>query len=268
MKQFCLETRFGSILQPWPLEPLEDVVFYQEGPGLRHWQWEENGMKVINVTNILGDGVINLSNTNRFISIEEFNKKYQHFAVNAGDIVVASSGNSYGKVGLITSEHLPLMMNTSVIRFHTSNKQRLAPGFLYAFLRSHLFFNQIEGFIIGSAQPNFGPSHLKRMFIPLPPLPTQRKIASILSAYDDLIENNLRRIKILEEMAQNLYWEWFVNFRFPGWQNTRFVDSPLGRIPEGWEVTKLGELIEIKRGKNITKNTIVDGSVPVIAGGK
>jgi type I restriction enzyme S subunit len=104
--------------------------------------------------------------------------------------------------------------------------------------------------------------------VPVLSLPTQRKIASILSAYDDLIENNLRRIKILEEMAQSLYREWFVNFRFPGWQNIRFVDSPLGRIPEGWEVTKLGELIEIKRGKNITKNTIVDGSVPVIAGGK
>jgi len=70
----------------------------------------------------------------------------------------------------------------------------------------------------------------------LPPLPTQRKIAAILSAYDDLIENNLRRIKILEEMAQNLYREWFVKFRFPGHQHARFVDSPLGKIPEGWEV--------------------------------
>jgi len=75
-----------------------------------------------------------------------------------------------------------------------------------------------------------------------PPLPTQRKIAAILSAYDDLIENNLRRIKILEEMAQNLYREWFVKFRFPGHQHARFVDSPLGRIPEGWEFQRLDEL--------------------------
>ena len=77
----------------------------------------------------------------------------------------------------------------------------------------------------------------------VPPLPTQRKIAAILSAYDDLIENNLRRIKILEEMAQNLYREWFVKFRFPGHQHARFTDSPLGRIPEGWEVVKLGTLL-------------------------
>jgi type I restriction enzyme S subunit len=82
--------------------------------------------------------------------------------------------------------------------------------------------------------------------LPLPLLPdisTQRKIAAILSAYDDLIENNLRRIKILEEMAQNLYREWFVKFRFPGYENAKFVDSPLGMIPEGWELRPLANLI-------------------------
>lgn len=76
----------------------------------------------------------------------------------------------------------------------------------------------------------------------IPPLPTQRKIAAILSAYDDLIENNLQRIKILEKMAQNLYREWFVKLRFPGHQHARFVDSPLGRIPEGWEVVALEDV--------------------------
>ncbi len=80
------------------------------------------------------------------------------------------------------------------------------------------------------------------------PLPTQRKIAAILSAYDDLIENNLRRIRILEEMAQNLYREWFVKFRFPGHQNARFVDSPLGRIPEGWEVDTVAKAFDILGG--------------------
>jgi type I restriction enzyme S subunit len=82
----------------------------------------------------------------------------------------------------------------------------------------------------------------------LPPLPTQRKIATILSAYDDLIENNLRRIEILEEMAQNLYREWFVKFRFPGHQHARFTDSPLGRIPEGWEVVAFTEIADVLSG--------------------
>jgi type I restriction enzyme, S subunit len=79
----------------------------------------------------------------------------------------------------------------------------------------------------------------------LPPISTQRKIATILSAYDELIENNTRRIKILVEMAQSLYREWFVNFRFPGHENVQMVDSPLGEIPEGWEVNKLGRIAEI-----------------------
>jgi type I restriction enzyme S subunit len=78
--------------------------------------------------------------------------------------------------------------------------------------------------------------------IRVPPLPIQRRIAGILSAYDDLIENSQRRIKILEEMARRLYREWFVHFRFPGHEDCRFVESPLGEIPEGWEVKRLGDV--------------------------
>ena len=89
--------------------------------------------------------------------------------------------------------------------------------------------------------------------VPSPPLPAQRKIAAILSAYDDLIENNLRRIKILEEMAQNLYREWFVKFRFPGYKHARFVDSPLGQIPEGWELCTVENTFAIMGGGTPSK---------------
>ena len=95
-----------------------------------------------------------------------------------------------------------------------------------------------------------------------PPLPTQRTIASILSAYDDLIENNMRRIKILEEMAQALYREWFVKFRFPGHEEVRLVDSPLGKIPEGWEVRRLADTCSLVMGqspKSEFYNTAGDG---------
>jgi type I restriction enzyme S subunit len=237
------------IFKQWPLKPLTEVAFFQEGPGLRKWQWTESGMKVINVTNILGDGSVDINNTARFISHEEFENKYRHFAVAEGDIVIASSGNTYGKVGRINRCHLPIMMNTSVIRFHPANPNTLDQDFLYAFLRSHLFKNQMESFVIGSAQPNFGPSHLKQMLIPCPDLPTQRKIAGVLSAYDDLIENNSRRIAILEEMAQAIYREWFVNFRFPGHENVKLIDSPLGIIPEGWERKQLREIAYLRLGK-------------------
>ena len=81
---------------------------------------------------------------------------------------------------------------------------------------------------------------LREMGLRIPPIETQRTITSLLSAYDDLIDNNLRRIKILEEMAQSLYKEWFVDFRFPGHENVTMVDSPLGMIPEGWEASSPG----------------------------
>lgn len=100
----------------------------------------------------------------------------------------------------------------------------------------------------GSAQAQITIDRLQRYELRLPPLATQRKIAAILSAYDDLIENNLRRIKILEEMAQNLYREWFVKFRFPGHQQARFTDSPLGRIPEGWKCGVVNDILSLKSG--------------------
>ena len=77
----------------------------------------------------------------------------------------------------------------------------------------------------------------------LPPLPTQRKIAAILSAYDDLIEVNTRRIALLEEMARGLYREWFVRFRFPGHEGVRMVESAVGLVPEGWEVVSVRRCI-------------------------
>ena len=85
-------------------------------------------------------------------------------------------------------------------------------------------------------------SSVEDIYIPLRPLPTQQKIAAILSTYDDLIENNTRRIKILEDMAQTLYREWFVHYRFPGHENVRMVESELGLIPQGWKVKKFGEV--------------------------
>lgn len=97
----------------------------------------------------------------------------------------------------------------------------------------------------GAAQPLVTQSTLKAVPAKVPDPTTQERIASILSAYDDLIENNTRRIAILEEMARRIYQEWFVNFRFPGHEGVRMVESESGLIPEGWEVTALGRVAEI-----------------------
>ena len=118
----------------------------------------------------------------------------------------------------------------------------------------------------GSAQAQITIDRLQRYELRLPPLATQRKIAAILSAYDDLIENNLRRIKMLEEMAQNLYREWFVKFRFPGHQHARFIDSPLGQIPEGWEVVPLSSVVDFVKGRKPveTRNEPIAGDVRLL----
>jgi type I restriction enzyme, S subunit len=115
----------------------------------------------------------------------------------------------------------------------------------------------------GAAQPLVTQTVLKQVEVEVPSLPTQRKIAGILSAYDDLIENNLRRIKILEQMAQSLYREWFVHFRFPSHESAKFVDSALDQIPKGWEVKKLEQILELKYGKALKKEDRHEGLYPV-----
>lgn len=239
--------------------PLRDVAFFQEGPGLRTYQWTTEGMKVINVTNILGDGSVDINNTDKYIALSEFEGRYSHFAVQEYDIVIASSGNTYGKVGRIKPELLPLMMNTSVIRFHSNNLEKLDNDFLYAWLRSPEFTGQVEGFVTGGAQPNFGPTHLKQMHISLPDIHVQRIIASILSAYDDLIENNRRRITLLEDAALQVYQEWFVRLRFPGHEHTRIVEG----VPQGWERKRLGDNLTLNYGKALKADNRVEGAFPV-----
>lgn len=180
------QTEFGIIPEDWQLAPLPNLCWFQEGPGLRNWQFTSSGMKIINVTNLEG-GVLNLARTDRHISISLFNRMYRHFAIDACDIVMASSGNSYSKTAIVRKQDLPLVMNTSVIRFKPS---RLCSfGYLWAILRSPKFKEQIDLMITGGAQPNFGPYHLKRMVFPLPTLTEQEAISEALSDADAWIES-------------------------------------------------------------------------------
>lgn len=102
----------------------------------------------------------------------------------------------------------------------------------------------------GATQDNLSLDKLLSFPLPTPPLTVQRRIAGVLSAYDDLIENNQRRIKILEGMARSLYREWFVRFRFPGHDKVKMVSSPLGHIPQGWEVKKLKDVCHLTMGQS------------------
>ncbi len=117
----------------------------------------------------------------------------------------------------------------------------------------------------GASILHIGHGRARRVVVPCPPVTVQRQIGAVLSAYDDLIENNTRRIQILEEMAQAIYREWFVEFRFPGHEGVRMVDSDLGAIPEGWQVGTLADLFTLQRGFDLPRQKRVSGPVPVVA---
>ena len=116
----------------------------------------------------------------------------------------------------------------------------------------------------GATQDNLSVEKMLSQLLSVPPLPIQRRIASILGAYDDLIEVNRRRIAVLEEMARRLFDEWFVHFRFPGHEGHRMVETEHGRLPEGWNMCPLGDLMSLKYGKALKADVRTPGSVPVI----
>ncbi len=118
----------------------------------------------------------------------------------------------------------------------------------------------------GAAQPLVTQTVLKQVEVRVPPLPIQQRIAGILSAYDELIENSQRRIKILESMARTLYREWFVHLRFPGHENHPRVESPLGEIPNGWEVKKVKDILARRPAGTVYRDADVKpkGEVPVL----
>lgn len=127
--------------------------------------------------------------------------------------------------------------------------KKLDDRYLYYLVTDYNFTAFLAANEKGAAYPAVTPEVIARAKILLPPLPTQRKIAKILSAYDDLIENNLKRIKLLEEMAQKTYEEWFVRLKFPGHETAKF-DKKTG-LPEGWKKVKLGDYIKFIKGKKV-----------------
>jgi type I restriction enzyme S subunit len=154
--------------------------------------------------------------------------------VNAPAVVTGRYG-TLGEVFYLTEACCPLTTTLFVRDFHGND-----PRFCHYFLQAQNL-GVHDG---GAAVPGINRNVVHELPVRVPPLATQRKIAAILSAYDDLIENNSRRIRILEEMAERIYHEWFLNFRYPGYEGVPLVDSELGSIPVGWRVSPLRVLCE------------------------
>src|SRR6266699_1035866 len=178
----------------WEISDFTDHVFFQEGPGIRNWQFTTSGIKLLNVTNIV-NGKMLLDNTNKYISEVEFKQKYSHFLVEDGDIILASSGNSWGKTGIFEDPGYRVIVNTSTIRLHSKNENKLRHEYLFLYLNSDNFRSQIQLLITGAAQPNFGPYHLKQVKIPLPPGEIQNQIVA-------QIEQEQKRVQATQELVE------------------------------------------------------------------
>ena len=182
------------------------------------------------------DGVARYVETTRFLSIEGCD--YQHrFMLPARAVCVVCIGATIGKVCMTNRPSFTNQQVNSVI----VNENEHDPFFVYHLLAT--FREELKANAGGAATPIINKTAFSEIEVNVPSLSVQQRIAGILSAYDELIENNQRRIQILETMARALYREWFVEFRFPGHENVTRVASPIGDIPEGWEVNSLESLM-------------------------
>jgi len=179
-------------------------------------------------------------------------KEIEKFRVKIGDLLFARQSlvaAGAGKCSIVIEAPELTTFESHLIRVRL-DKQNAVPQFYFYYFNSPQGKGNVQSLVMQVAAAGIRGSELAKLIVPCPPLPIQRKIAAILSAYDDLIENNLRRIKILEEMAQALYREWFVKFRFPGHEKVKMVDSELGKVPEGWEVKTLQEMCIVVMGQS------------------
>jgi len=190
---------------------LDTLVWFQEGPGVRNYQYVDKGIKLINVTNLV-NGELKLNLTSRYISEEEAFGKYKHFMCDIGDLVIASSGITYDtlskKIAFVSENDLPLCMNTSVIRFKPLNDDTCL-DYIYYFFKSEKYRNQISKLMTGTAQLNYGPSHLHKVKIPLYNYEKQKSIASELKKIDENISICYRNIENLNNIVKSQFIEMF-----------------------------------------------------------
>ena len=160
----------------------------------------------------------------------------------SGDVVFARRGD-VGRFAFVEDDEAGWLCGTGSMRVHAPDHTVVLPRFLRYALDEPRVAEWLIGQSVGSTMPNLNAKIVSDLPLLLPDPPTQRRIAAILSAFDELIEINERRIEVLEDLARSLYREWFVRFRFPGHNDVTFVDSELGSIPEAWRVRPTREVL-------------------------
>jgi len=175
-------------------------------------------------------------------------EKVGKFELRDGDIVVARTGATVGYAKHVKRPPARAVFASYLVRFRVGDGAD--PAYIGHVVQSAAYKDYVAAHAGGAAQPNANAKVLGGFPVPLPDKRTQRRIAAVLSAFDELIEINERRIELLEDLARSLYREWFVHFRFPGHEDAELVDSELGPIPEGWEVATLDAVATVTMGQS------------------
>ena len=227
----------------WEMKRIGDVCDVIPGFAFKSKDLEETGIPVIKIGNITDDYRVDI-NSIQCLPENLITEKHEKFLLTNHDILIAMTGATAGKVGRIRcSEEQLLLLNQRVAKFKPRD---INPDFFWSAIstpRYRTIFYRLGG---GAAQPNMSGAQIEAVEIPYPPPNVQDHIASVLSAYDDLIENNQRRIQLLEQSAQLLYKEWFVHLRFPDHEHLTITDG----VPAGWVKKPLGEIADITMGQS------------------
>lgn len=195
----------------------------------------------LNTGNVTKEGLI--FEENQFITKEK-DEALRKGKLKRGDIVYTTRG-TVGNAGYYNSnvpyENVRINSGMVILR---ANVEIVDARFLYQILKSEYYRPYFKQYCTGSAQPQLPIKNFSQIYLNVPDIKTQHRIADIVSAYDDLIKNNQRQIKLLEEAAQRLYKEWFVDLRFPGHENAKIVDG----VPEGWRVASIADICDTVGG--------------------
>jgi type I restriction enzyme S subunit len=214
------------------------------------YPFTDTGINFIKAESVTLDGQIDES---VFAHIDEVtHAKLKRSQISEGDILFSIAGMKLGKSAVVKSQHVPANTNQAVAIIRADRSKAL-PEFLHYHFLNPDHYHLVNAITAQSAQPNINLAQVGKLQISLPSLQAQRRITGILSAYDELIENSQRRIKILESMTRTLYREWFVHYRFPGHNSVPLVPSPLGEIPQGWELKRIDEALRFDSGRTINK---------------
>ena len=241
----------------WEKVKLGDIaICIQPGPfgsQLHNSDYSESGTPIIMPKDMI-DGKI--SHSNLIFVGEEHTKRLCRHQVHAGNLMVARKGD-VRKCVFITENEDGWMTGSDCLKV-ALKENYCYPRFIYYQLRSPFIGRWLEKISIGATMPSINTGLLSSIELVLPSLKEQKRITDILSAYDNLIENNQKQIKLLEEAAQRLYKQWFIDLRFPGHETTPIV----GGLPEGWRKECLGNLVPILTGKKDANYGTADGKYP------